>query len=70
VLRGHQRDTYGETYAVDLVQPDFAVLAGAFGVPARTSTPEDLATDLQWALTANGPAVVVLPTRLETFTPI
>lgn len=70
VLRGHQRDAYGKTYAVDLVQPDFAVLAGAFGVPARTSTPEDLATDLQWALTANGPAVVVLPTRLETFTPI
>lgn len=70
VLRGHQRDAYGETYAVDLVQPDFAVLAGAFGVPARTSTREDLATDLQWALTANGPAVVVLPTRLETFTPI
>jgi acetolactate synthase I/II/III large subunit len=70
VLRGHQRHAYGETYAVDLVQPDFTALAGAFGVPARTSTPEALATDLQWALTANGPAVVVLPARLETFTPI
>jgi acetolactate synthase-1/2/3 large subunit len=49
---------------------DALAVAGAFGVPARTSTPEALATDLQWALTANGPAVVVLPARLETFTPI
>ncbi len=70
VLRGHQRHAYGETYAVDLVQPDFTALAGAFGVPARTSTPEALAADLQWALTENGPAVVVLPARLDTFTPI
>jgi acetolactate synthase-1/2/3 large subunit len=70
VLRGHQRHAYGETYAVDLVQPDFTALAGAFGVPARTSTPEALAADLQWALTENGPAVVVLPALLDTFTPI
>lgn len=70
VLRRHQRHAYGETYAVDLVQPDFAALAGAFGVPARMSTPEDLAVDLEWALTVTGPAVVVLPARLETFTPI
>jgi acetolactate synthase-1/2/3 large subunit len=70
VLRGHQRRAYGETYAVDLVQPDFAALSGAFGVPARTSTTEDLAADLEWALAADGPAVVVLPADLETFTPI
>ncbi|MGI8421254.1 MAG: thiamine pyrophosphate-binding protein, partial [Gaiellaceae bacterium] len=31
VLRGHQRRAFGETYAVDLVQPDFTALAGAYG---------------------------------------
>jgi len=70
VLRGHQRKAYGQTYAVDLVQPDFAGLAGAFGVPVRTSAPEDLAEDLGWALALDGPAVVILPALLETFTPI
>ncbi len=70
VLRGHQRKAYGQTYAVDLVQPDFAALSGAFGVPTRTSTPEDLAADLEWALALDGPAVVILPALLETFTPI
>lgn len=70
ILRRHQRHAYGETYAVDLVQPDFAALSGAFGVPAKTSTPEDLAGDLAWALELEGPAVVILPTVLETFEPI
>jgi acetolactate synthase-1/2/3 large subunit len=70
VLRRHQRKAYGQTYAVDLVQPDFAALAGAFGIPTRTSTPEDLGADLEWALALEGPAIVILPALLETFTPI
>ncbi len=65
-----QRHAYGETYAVDLVQPNFAALSGAFGVPAKTSTPQDLAADLAWALELEGTAVVILPTVLEPFEPI
>ncbi len=50
VLREYQQDAYGETFAVDLVQPDFVAVAEAFGVPARRTSPETLADDLAWAL--------------------
>lgn len=69
ILREYQRDSFGETFAVDLTQPDFAALAEAFGVPVRTATPESLAEDLGWALELAGPAAVVLRARLEMWTP-
>jgi acetolactate synthase-1/2/3 large subunit len=69
ILREYQRDSFGETFAVDLVQPDFVALAEAFGVPVRSTTPETLGEDLAWALGEEGPAVVVLRTRLEMWTP-
>ena len=69
ILREYQRDSFGETFAVDLVQPDFVALAEAFGVPVRGSTPETLGEDLVWALAEEGPAVVVLRTKLEMWTP-
>jgi acetolactate synthase I/II/III large subunit len=67
ILRAHQQAVYGVTHAVDLVQPDFAALCAAFGVPVRTSSPEALAADLGWALEVEGPAAVVLPAVLEMF---
>jgi acetolactate synthase I/II/III large subunit len=69
ILREYQRDSFGETFAVDLVQPDFAALADAFGVPRREATPETLADDLRWALDVDGPAAIVLRTHLEMWTP-
>ncbi|MDQ3866060.1 MAG: thiamine pyrophosphate-dependent enzyme, partial [Actinomycetota bacterium] len=69
ILREYQRETYGETHAVDLVQPDFVALASAFGVPARATDPERLEDDLAWALAVEGPAVLVLRVLLETWTP-
>jgi acetolactate synthase I/II/III large subunit len=69
ILREYQRDSFGETFAVDLVQPDFVALAEAFGVPVRGTTPETLGENLSWALAEEGPAVVVLRTRLEMWTP-
>jgi acetolactate synthase-1/2/3 large subunit len=60
ILREFQEDAYGETYAVDLTQPDFAAVARAFSVPTRTATPDDLAEALEWALSVDGCAVVVL----------
>jgi acetolactate synthase-1/2/3 large subunit len=69
ILREYQRDSFGETFAVDLVQPDFVALAEAFGVPVRSTTPETLGEDLAGALAEEGPAVVVLRTRLEMWTP-
>ena len=41
ILREYQQDAYGETFAVDLVQPDFVAVAEAFGVPARRTAPDD-----------------------------
>jgi acetolactate synthase-1/2/3 large subunit len=69
VLRKHQRDRYGETFAVDLVQPDFPALVRAFGVPVASTTPEDVGDALTRALSTGGPAVVHLPAQLGLWRP-
>jgi acetolactate synthase-1/2/3 large subunit len=69
ILREYQRDAYEETFAVDLVQPDFVRVAEAFGVPARRTSPESLADDLRWAMGLDLPAVLVLPAELEWISP-
>lgn len=65
ILREYELDAYGETSAVELAQPDFVRLAEAFGVPVRETSADALAADLEWALAAAGPAVVVLRERLR-----
>jgi acetolactate synthase-1/2/3 large subunit len=69
ILREYQRDSYGETHSVDLVQPDFLAAAQAFGVPARRTSPDALADDLAWALAEEGPSALVLPTFLQWIPP-
>ena len=69
VLREYQEGTYGETHAVELVQPDFVAVCDAFGVPVRASSPETLAADLAWAFATEGPAVVVLKTQVRWIQP-
>ena len=69
ILREYQRDAYGETFAVDLEQPDFPELARSFGVPVESTTPDALSDALARALATSGPAVVHLPARLEMWTP-
>jgi acetolactate synthase I/II/III large subunit len=69
ILREYQRDSYGETFAVDLEQPDFPELARSFGVPVESTTPDALGDALARALATGGPAVVHLPARLEMWTP-
>jgi acetolactate synthase I/II/III large subunit len=69
ILRDYQRDSFGETIAVDLEQPDFPALAHAFGVPAESTTPEALHAALERALARDGPALVHLPALLEMWTP-
>jgi len=68
ILREYQRDAYGETFAVDLEQPDFPELARSFGVPVESTTPDALGDALRRALASGGPAVVHLPARLEMWT--
>jgi acetolactate synthase I/II/III large subunit len=69
ILREYQRDAYGETFAVDLEQPDFPELARSFGVPVESTTPDRLEHALSRALGTGGPAVVHLPARLEMWAP-
>ena len=69
ILRKHQETSFGETYAVDLDQPDFPALVRAFDVPVETTTADELADALARALAADGPSVVHLPTQLEMWTP-
>jgi acetolactate synthase-1/2/3 large subunit len=64
ILREYQQQAYGETTAVDLVQPDFAALGGAFGVPVRSGGPDTIAANLDWAFSTPGPAMVVVDARL------
>jgi acetolactate synthase-1/2/3 large subunit len=69
ILREYQRDSFGATTAVDLEQPDFPAVAQAFGVPAESTTPEELAGALERAFARDGPALVHLPVLLEMWSP-
>ncbi len=69
ILREYQRDAYGETHAVDLVEPDFAALCAACGVPARITDAERLEDDLAWALGLDGPAAVIFRGLLASAAP-
>lgn len=65
VLREYQESAYGETTAVDLVQPDFVAAAAAFGVSAAETAPERLGEDLTQAIRRDEPAVLVLRERVR-----
>jgi acetolactate synthase-1/2/3 large subunit len=69
ILREYQRAAFGETHAVDLVQPDFEVVCRGFGVPARTVEADALADALEWAFAEPGPAVVVLRAAVTAHQP-
>jgi acetolactate synthase I/II/III large subunit len=69
ILREYQRESFGGFHGVDLTQPDFVSLIGAFGVPARLTSAERIASDLAWALGVDGPAAIVLRERLVFATP-
>ncbi|HEY3105719.1 MAG TPA: thiamine pyrophosphate-binding protein [Gaiellaceae bacterium] len=69
ILREYQRDSFGETIAVDLDEPDFVALAGAFGVPAERTTPADLGASLEGAFARGGASVVHLPVFLRMWSP-
>jgi acetolactate synthase I/II/III large subunit len=69
ILREYQRDAYGATHAVDLVQPDFEAVCRGFGLPVRSAEPPALAAALEWAFGEDGPAVVVLHAAVTAHRP-
>ena len=68
ILREYQRDQFGETFSVDLVEPDFRAAIEAFGVPVVSVEPDGLGDALAAALAEDGPAVVHVPALLEMWT--
>jgi acetolactate synthase-1/2/3 large subunit len=54
---------------VDLEHPDLVALAAAYDIPARRSSVDQLAGDLEWALSTSGPALVVLEAALAMPSP-
>jgi acetolactate synthase I/II/III large subunit len=70
-IRFHQENRFpGRTLATGLVNPDFALLARAFGARGLTvAVPEDVAPVLEEALGCAGPVVVDVRTSLENVTP-
>ena len=69
ILREYQRDSFGETFSVDLAQPDFPALVEAFGVPVESASPDGLGEALERAFERGGPAVVHVPALLEMWIP-
>jgi acetolactate synthase I/II/III large subunit len=69
ILREYQRDSFGETTAVDLVEPDYTAVAEAFGVPAERTTSDELGAALERAFARGGPGLVHLPILLNMWKP-
>ncbi|HEV2874058.1 MAG TPA: thiamine pyrophosphate-dependent enzyme, partial [Thermoleophilaceae bacterium] len=69
ILREYQRDAFGETHSVDLVQPDFEAVCRAFGVPVEAVEPPALRGALERAFAEDGPAVVVLRAAVAAHQP-
>jgi acetolactate synthase-1/2/3 large subunit len=69
ILREYQRDAFGETHSVDLVQPDFEALTQSFGVPVKATEPAGLREALDWAFATEGPAVVILRAAVAAHQP-
>jgi acetolactate synthase-1/2/3 large subunit len=71
ILKVYQSGAYEATHAVDLVQPDFEALAGAYGVPVFPCEADGFAEALDRALAVDGPAVTLLrhPLRVAQVTP-
>jgi acetolactate synthase I/II/III large subunit len=69
ILREYQREAFGATQSVDLVQPDFDAVCRGFGVPVRSVEPPELSGALEWAFDREGLAAVVLRASVAAHEP-
>ncbi len=61
-VRAIQRRVFGAETAVELENPDFALLARAFGIPSScVTTPEALGAAIRASLTEPGPVLIEVP---------
>lgn len=60
-VRRIQNATFGKEFAVELTNPDFALLARAYGIPeCNTDSPEGLLNGLEAAQKRGGPALITV----------
>jgi acetolactate synthase-1/2/3 large subunit len=67
ILREYMDGAFGQATATELSRPNFVALAEAFGIPGYEATPDTVADVLAQAISAPGPAVVVVSTLLRMF---
>lgn len=67
ILREYMNGAFGQATATELSRPNFVALAEAFGIPGYQATPDTVADVLAQAISAPGPAVVVVQTLLRMF---
>ncbi|WP_257350527.1 thiamine pyrophosphate-binding protein [Pseudalkalibacillus decolorationis] len=61
VLRNIQDAAYGRRVAVDLLSPDFVMLAKSMGIAAeKVNSPEEFSTELQAAVSRQKPSMIVV----------
>ncbi len=61
VIKQGMQTLYGESFEVDLANPDYVALARAFGVSAYRCQPQDLTETLREAIADQGPALIHVP---------
>jgi len=62
VKEEQSRKRNGRYIAVDLTNPDYVALAGAYGIPAvRAYTPDELARAVREAFTRSLPTIIDVP---------
>ena len=61
VIKQGMHNLYGDSFEVDLANPDYVALAQSFGVSAYRCRPGEIAATLQKALADGGPALIHVP---------
>ena len=61
VIKQGMQNLYGESFEVDLANPDYVAYARSFGVRAQRCRPEELAATVGRAIAEGGPAMIHVP---------
>jgi acetolactate synthase-1/2/3 large subunit len=69
ILRQYQQEAGFDRFEVDHESPDFVGVCAAFSIPARRISAEDVAEGLDWALSINGPAAVIVEAEIFMLEP-
>ena len=66
VIKQGMQNLYGESFEVDLANPDYVAYARSFGVSAQRCHPEELAATVRRAIAEGGPALIHVPLKPQS----